>query len=88
MLDLKGNGGLDIPSERGSNPKVGTHEISPCVNFPSGTMGFPSSSKHFEMSNVARVRAIVKNKSRRAKCLPGQILKRSRVTSEEGCRRI
>ena len=32
-----------------------THEIPPSVDFPSGTIGFPSLSKHFEMSKVARV---------------------------------
>ena len=52
----------------------GTYETDPEVYFPSGTIGFPSSSKHFEMSKVARVLAMVKNKTRKAKCLPGQIL--------------
>lgn len=58
MSDRKGNG----------------QEMPLGVYFPSGTMGFPSSSRHFEMLKVARARAIVKNRNRNAKCLPGQIL--------------
>ena len=65
-------------SPRSIHPQ-GTHEMAANEDFPSGVIGFPSSSKHLEISNVARVRAIVKNTIRRAKCLPGQILQHPSV---------
>jgi hypothetical protein len=83
----KGQRVAGIRLERIRIIRQGTHETSPSVYFPSGTIGFPSSSKHFEMSNVARVEATVKNKIRKAKNLPGQILENPHVIRWTGVRR-
>ena len=51
-----------------------THRRRPLSNLASGILGRPSSSTGGRMSNVVRMRAIVRYSNRSAKCRPGQTL--------------